>query len=50
MHSRPVLREGARPKVARDTMGHANIDVAQNAYGKSCWKSEWMRSRKLSRS
>src|SRR5215475_5083347 len=28
-----VLREGARPKV-RDNMGHANIDVTQNVYGK----------------
>jgi integrase len=38
MHSSPMLREGARPEVVRDNMGHANIDVTQNVYGKSWWE------------
>jgi site-specific recombinase XerD len=29
MHSSHMLREGARPEVVRDNMGHANIDVTQ---------------------
>jgi hypothetical protein len=29
MHSSPMLREGARPEMVRDNMGHANIDVTQ---------------------
>jgi integrase len=33
-----MLREGARPEVVRDNMGHANIDVTQNIYGKSWWE------------
>ena len=37
MHSSCMLREGARPEVGRDNMGHANIDVTQNVYGKSWW-------------
>ena len=37
MHSSLMLREGARPEVVRDNMGHANIDVTQNVYGKSWW-------------
>jgi hypothetical protein len=32
-----MLREGARPEVVRDILGHANIDVTQNVYGKSWW-------------
>ena len=28
-HSSLMLRTGARPEVARDNMGHANIDVTQ---------------------
>jgi hypothetical protein len=32
-----MLREGTRPEVVRDNMGHANIDVIQNACGKSWW-------------
>ena len=39
MHSSLMLREGARPEVVRDNMGHANIDVTQNVYGKS-WREE----------
>jgi site-specific recombinase XerD len=35
MHSSHTLREGARPQVVRDILGHANIDVTQNVYGKS---------------
>jgi hypothetical protein len=38
MHSSPMLREGARPEVVRDNMGHANIDVTENVYGKSWWE------------
>ena len=38
MHSSPMLREGARPEVVRDNLGHANIDVTQNVYGKSWWE------------
>jgi hypothetical protein len=33
-----MLREGARPEVVRDDIGHANIDVTQNVYGKSWWE------------
>jgi hypothetical protein len=33
-----ILREGARPEIVRDNMGHANIDVTQNVYGKSWWE------------
>jgi integrase len=35
MHSSHMLREGARPEIVRDNMGHANIDVTQIVYGKS---------------
>ena len=38
MHSSHMPHEGARPEMVRDNMGHANIDVTQNAYGKSCWE------------
>ncbi len=38
MHSSHMLREGARPEIVRDNMGHANIDVTQNVYGKSWWE------------
>jgi len=38
MHLSLMLREGARPEVVRDNMGHANIDVTQNVYGKSWWE------------
>jgi integrase len=38
MHSSYMLREGARPEIVRDNMGHANIDVTQNVYGKSWWE------------
>jgi Phage integrase family len=38
MHSSLMLREGARPEVVRDNMGHANIDVTQNVYGESWWE------------
>jgi integrase len=38
MHSSLMLREGARPEVVRDNIGHANIDVTQNVYGKSWWE------------
>ena len=38
MHSSPMLRTGARLEVTRDNMGHANIDVTQNIYGRSRWE------------
>jgi integrase len=38
MHSSRMLREGARPEVVRDVLGHASIDVTQNVYGKSWWE------------
>ena len=34
-----MLREGARPEVVRDNMGHANIDVTHIIYGKSWWEA-----------
>ena len=40
MHSSHSLREGAEPEVLRDNMGHANIDVTQNVYGKSLWEEQ----------
>jgi hypothetical protein len=30
-----MLREGARPEIVRDNMGHANIDVTQNVHAQS---------------
>jgi len=45
-----MLRKGVRPEVVRDNMGHANIDVTQNVYGKRAGgNSEWMRSPELSK-
>jgi len=38
MHSSHKLREGVRPEIVRDNMGHANIDVTQIVYGKSWWE------------
>jgi len=32
------LREGARPEIVRDILGHANIDETQNVYCKSWWE------------
>jgi len=29
-----VLREGARPEIVGDKLGHVDIDVTQNVYGK----------------
>lgn len=37
MHCSLMLRSGARPEVARDNLGHSNIDVTQNVYGKTWW-------------
>ena len=34
-----MQREGTRPEVVRNNMGHANIAVTQNVYGKS-WREE----------
>jgi len=31
-------RAGARAEVIRDDMGHSEIDVTQNIYGKSWWE------------
>jgi len=36
-----MLREGARPEVVRDILGHANIDVTQNVAARTGGKSEW---------
>jgi hypothetical protein len=36
VYSRHTLCEGARPDEVRDILGHANIDVTQNVYGKNC--------------
>jgi hypothetical protein len=38
MHSSHKLREGVRPEIVRDNMGHANIDVTQIVFGKSWWE------------
>jgi len=38
MHCSLMLQTGARPEVTRDNMGHANIDVTQNVYGRSWWE------------
>src|SRR6516165_5462191 len=38
IHSSHMWRRWARPEVVRDNMGHANIDVTQNVYGKSWWE------------
>jgi integrase len=35
VYSRHTLREDARADDVRDILGHANIDVTQNVYGKS---------------
>jgi hypothetical protein len=33
-----MLRGGARREIVRDILGHVNIDVTQNVYGKSWWE------------
>ena len=38
MYSRHTLREGTRADDVRDILGHANIDVTRNVYGKNCWE------------
>lgn len=38
MHSSLMGRSGARPEVIRDNMGHSDIDITQNVYGKSWWE------------
>jgi len=37
-HSSLMGRAGARPEVMRDNMGHSDVDVTQNVYGKSWWE------------
>ena len=44
MHSSHMLREGARPEVVRDILGHANIDVTQMFTARAGGKNGWMRS------
>ena len=44
LHSSQRLREGARPEIVQDTLGHANIAVTQNSYATAGGKSVWMRS------
>jgi hypothetical protein len=34
-HSSHKLRDGARPEVVRDILGHADFDVTQNVYSKN---------------
>jgi site-specific recombinase XerD len=34
MHSSHVLCEGARTEIVRDILGHVDIRVTQNLYGK----------------
>jgi integrase len=38
MHSSLMGRAGARPEVIRDNMGHSDIDVSQNIYGRTWWE------------
>ena len=39
MHSGHMLRESTWPEIVLDILGHANIDVTQNIYRKSCaWR------------
>jgi hypothetical protein len=38
MHSSCMLREGARPEVVGDILGHVNIGVTRNVYGKGWWE------------
>jgi integrase len=38
MHGSLMLRIGARAEVVRDNMGHSDVDVTQNIYGKSWWE------------
>jgi hypothetical protein len=38
VYSMHTVCEGARPDEVRDILGHANIDVTQNVYGKNCWE------------
>jgi hypothetical protein len=33
-----MVREGARPEVVRDNLGHANIDVTQIVYITNWWE------------
>jgi hypothetical protein len=44
------LRTSARPEVTRDNMGHANIGVTQNVYGRSWWRNGSRRSHEQSMS
>ena len=39
LYSRHTMREGARPEIVRDILGHANFDVTQNVYSKN-WLEE----------
>jgi len=49
MHSDHMLREGARPELVRNNMGHANIRRDHNLYGKSWWEERVSASLKLSK-
>ena len=33
-----TIRNGVRPEVTRDNMGHANVDVTQNVYNRTWWE------------
>jgi hypothetical protein len=38
VYSMHTVCEGAKADEVRDILGHANIDVTQNVYGKNCWE------------
>ena len=38
MHSSRMLREGARPEIVGNILGHVDIRVTQNVDRKSWWK------------
>ncbi len=38
MHSSLMSGAGVHPEVTRDNMGHATVDVTQNAGGQNEWK------------
>ena len=47
MHFSRTLRDGARPEVVRNNMGHANICVTQNVCGKWWWEERFARRRQF---
>ena len=49
MHSSCMLREGARPEVVRDILGHVNIGVTRSVYGPSSWEERVDAATEISR-